>query len=57
MHLYLTDCMTPTRSVIGFGCMSSSHTASETYQIQDLFLRLDKLLLESLNLNLLSLIF
>lgn len=45
--------MTSTGSIIGLRCMSGSNAVSKTNELKNFLLRLDKLLLQSLNLHLL----
>jgi hypothetical protein len=56
MHFYLTDSVTSRGGVIRLGGMRGADRVAEANQIQNLFLRLHKLLLEALDLDLLGLV-
>ena len=57
MDLYLAHSMTSARGIVSLGRMSGPHTITESYQVQNFFLRLHKLLFEALDLDFLALIF
>ena len=51
LNFDLCDSVTPTRSIVGFGCVSSSHLITLGNEIKDLVVVVDELLLEAGYLN------